>query len=387
LNSLNTLLQRKIITVDVETTTLAKGNPFIPENKLVSIHIKEGNNPTKCYFTESFPEARPILEAADLWVTFNGKFDINWLVRELDIVPKSVWDVQLAEFLFSGQLLPYLSLDHTAFLYSLPKKIDKVKEYWDKGIDTDKIPRPELEEYGNHDVDITYSAFLEQVKLFLGKRQHQYKLFRLHCNDLLVLAEMERNGIAYDVEASLNKSKELEDGITRIEDDLRKSTGGTPLNLNSTYHKSVLLYGGTISQDIKLPIGVFKTGANAGKPKFKSFPKLYELPRLVAPLKGSELEKEGYWSTDEPTLLSLHPNKQAKLVINKLLERARLAKLNSTYLIGLPKLIEKMGWPNQTIHTNLNQCVAITGRLSSNKPNVQNQPAEVKQFCISRYVK
>ena len=44
-----------------------------------------------------------------------------------------------------------------------------------------------------------------------------------------------------------------------------------------------------------------------------------------------------------------------------------------------------MDWPDYTLFSNLNQCVASTGRLSSTKPNQQNFPPEAKTFCVSRY--
>ncbi len=196
---------------------------------------------------------------------------------------------------------------------------------------------------------------------------------------------MEWNGIVYDVEASLNHAQKLQEQIDNITGKVNEFTNGIPINLNSNEHKSALLYGGTITQTVKLPIGVFKTGARVGQPKFKNHDQVFTLPRLVEPLKGSELQKEGCFSVDEPTLLSLKANKVAKWVIKQFLDRAGLTKLNSTYLEGLPKLIDKMEWTRNILHSNLNQCVVVSGRLSSTKPNVQNQPPEVKQFCVSRY--
>ncbi|MFK5173611.1 DNA polymerase [Propionibacterium freudenreichii] len=60
-------------------------------------------------------------------------------------------------------------------------------------------------------------------------------------------------------------------------------------------------------------------------------------------------------------------------------------KLKSTYLEGLPKTIATHGWEPNMLYSNLNQCMAITGRLTSTKPNQQNLPKEAKKFCISRY--
>jgi DNA polymerase I-like protein with 3'-5' exonuclease and polymerase domains len=108
-------------------------------------------------------------------------------------------------------------------------------------------------------------------------------------------------------------------------------------------------------------------------------------PRLVTPIKGSELLKEGFYSTDEPTLRTLVPNAHTKKIITLLLERAKLEKINGTYLKGLPKRREKMHWPPNKLYSTLNQCVAITSRLSSTKPNQQNLAPLAKQFFISRY--
>jgi DNA polymerase-1 len=111
----------------------------------------------------------------------------------------------------------------------------------------------------------------------------------------------------------------------------------------------------------------------------------YDLPRIVEPLKNSELKKEGYFSTEESTLLSLKPNKSVKSLITWLLERVKIVKLKSTYLEGLPKTIKDHGWLPNMLHSTLNQCVATTGRLSSVRPNQQNLPKEAKKFCITRY--
>lgn len=375
--------QTKILTLDVETTIKNKGNPFTLGNKLVSVHVKQGSYKTVAYF-EPCQELIKLIQEADLVIGFNIKFDLHWVRKVLGVVPKRIWDVQLAEFILTAQEDKYPSLDNTAKRYGFEGKIDKVKELWNQGIDTDQIDKDILTEYGNRDVDLTYELCLKQSEMFNDKEQ-MFKLFRLHCNDLLVLQEMEYNGILYDCQASIKHAEKLQQKVVGVESELYEITNGVPINYNSTIHKSALLYGGTITQEYKLPIGIFKSGAKEGQVRYKKHEQVFTLPRLVEPLKGSELQKENCWSTDEPTLLSLKTNKISKFIVTKLLERAGLVKLTSTYLEGLPKLIEKMEWPVNMIHSNLNQCVAITGRLSSTKPNMQNQPYEVKQFCVSRY--
>ncbi len=183
----NTYHQKRVITFDVETTTKNKGHPFTESNKPVSIHVKVNNEPTKAFFLEDFGKAIDILKTGDIFVGFNIKFDIHWLRRTFNFVPKAVWDCQLGEFLFSAQTNAYPALNDAAKAYNLPLKHDKVKEYWDNDVDTDQIPREILEEYGNYDVDLTYNVFQKQLKLFESDKSHMYKLFRLHCNDLFVL--------------------------------------------------------------------------------------------------------------------------------------------------------------------------------------------------------
>ena len=107
--------------------------------------------------------------------------------------------------------------------------------------------------------------------------------------------------------------------------------------------------------------------------------------RLVNPLKGSELEKEGFFSTDEQTLKSLKGSKKAKDIIELLLQRAILEKRLTAYYKGLVDLRKDMNWNEGQLHGQLNQCVARTGRLSSSKPNLQNFDGEIKTLFRSRY--
>ncbi|AIE73950.1 DNA polymerase I [Synechocystis sp. PCC 6714] len=83
--------------------------------------------------------------------------------------------------------------------------------------------------------------------------------------------------------------------------------------------------------------------------------------------KKSRKTKTGY-STDHATLEKLqgdHP------IIDAILEHRTLAKLKSTYVDALPELVNPH---TQRIHTDFNQAVTSTGRLSSSNPNLQNIP-------------
>ena len=374
------------VVLDVETTTSNKGNPFDETNKLVLIQLKDKQNAYH-YCSNSFANSRPILARTSCLIGSNLKFDLHWMRRELNYIPNCpVWCLQLAEFILSNQTWKYPDLDTMGIKYNLGEKIHTIKEkYWDQGIDTDKIPIEELIEYGIQDVELSYAVFLEQVKRFSTTDQHLFPLFRLQCNDLLVLQEMEWNGLIYDEESSLEKSKEIENEIKEIEFKLDKLLNNPEINYNSNDDLSLLLYGGMKTYERRVPIGFYKTGVKTGQVRFQIVKTTKIFPTLITPLKGSQLLKEGFYKTDEPTLRTLVPNAHTKKIITLLLERAKLEKINGTYLKGLPKLREKMHWPPNKLYSTLNQCVAITSRLSSTKPNQQNLAPLAKQFCISRY--
>ncbi|HAT83920.1 MAG TPA: DNA polymerase I, partial [Clostridiales bacterium] len=76
--------------------------------------------------------------------------------------------------------------------------------------------------------------------------------------------------------------------------------------------------------------------------------------------------KTGYSVSEDvlSNLASKHP------IVNAVLEYRHYAKLQSTYVVGLQPLINR-----GKIHTEFNQCITQTGRLSSTNPNLQNIPA------------
>ncbi|MFN8535072.1 MAG: DNA polymerase I [Dehalococcoidia bacterium] len=144
-----------------------------------------------------------------------------------------------------------------------------------------------------------------------------------------VLTAMERRGIAVDTELLGSISRELTDKIRELEGAIYDSVGHR-FNINSTQQLGAILF-----EDLKLP--------------------------------SARRTKTGY-STDAQVLEELrgqHP------VVEQILEFRQLSKLKTTYVDALPALINpKTG----RIHTNYNQTVARTGRLSSSEPNLQNIP-------------
>lgn len=378
-----------VIVLDVETTISNKGNPFDESNKLCYIGVDRDCFPIEydsSPYVDHLRTVQTTINSSSLLVGFNIKFDLHWLARYgITFNNARIWDCQVVHFILTGQSDSYPSLNGVCEYYGLESKLDVVSEhYWKNGIDTPDVPREILEEYLLKDLELTRQVYEKQVEELADKPLLR-RLVSLHNQDLLVLQEMEFNGLLYDEEKSNELANELDKDIERLDGLLYDVHSCDSLNLNSVDHLSAFLYGGSIRLRRRVPCGYFKTGPRAGEPKERWEDYEVEFPRLVRPLKGSELAKEGLYSTDESTLRSLKGSKKAIEVIELLLKRAELEKRVSTYYRGLLKLREECKWKRGMIHGQLNQCVARTGRLSSSRPNLQNFDGEIKQLFYSRF--
>lgn len=388
-----------IITFDVETSTHNKGNPFTASGKLVSYSIKVDDKPTSFnYYTQLdfLHEIRAYIQFAKLIVGFNLKFDYHWVRRNGILFPDRVrvWDCQIAEFIIRGQQGAYPSLNECLTKYGLDRKDDKVSEYWALGLDTPDIPVDELKFYNDLDVELTYKLYLKQQEVMTDA---QKKLCLVMGLDLLVLAEMEWNGIKFDVEKCNAKADEASKRLAELTEELLVFSPTPDINLDSGQQLSCLLYGGVFEFDEVTTVeSVYKSGPRKGLTYLKNQHsiKYFNCPRLFTPLKGSETklklklssgEETTIYVTNEDTLKQLKcPSKVHKRIIELLLERAEVAKLLDTYYQKLPQLLQKMEW-GEYLHGQYNQVVAATGRLSSTQPNMQNFSGRTDELLITRY--
>lgn len=149
-----------------------------------------------------------------------------------------------------------------------------------------------------------------------------------------VLARMESAGIMVDASLLAQESKELGVEVERLVEEAH-AAAGHPFNLSSPKQLAQILF------------------AEQGLPVVKK-------------------TASGTPSTDEEVLSELALNYPLPKII---LEHRRLTKLKSTYLDKLPTLIDRDG----RIHTTFGQAVAVTGRLSSMDPNLQNIPTRTPE--------
>lgn len=174
---------------DVETTFQkyedgsSDNRPYNPLNKLVSVGLKPKDKDCDYYMInhvhmdDDFRKGgwtrsmiNDGLKNTKLLVGHNIKFDLAWL-RECGYVYEGeIWDTMLVEKLLSGNTLymKELGLDMCCARYGIEGKIDKVREYWDKGYSTDDIPWDVLKEYGIQDCLATEELFINQWRRVYG---------------------------------------------------------------------------------------------------------------------------------------------------------------------------------------------------------------------------
>ena len=167
------------------------------------------------------------------------------------------------------------------------------------------------------------------------KENNQLELYRdLEMPLALILAEMEHYGIQVDVDRLKTMGKELTERLDQIEQEVY-SLAGEEFNLNSPKQLGPILF-----EKLELPV-IRKT-------------------------------KTGY-STAADVLEKLENEHE---IIPHILLYRQLKKLDSTYIKGLLKVVNK---ETNKIHTRFNQALTQTGRLSSIEPNLQNIPIRLEE--------
>ncbi|MCZ4053588.1 DNA polymerase I [Oxalobacter sp. OxGP1] len=152
---------------------------------------------------------------------------------------------------------------------------------------------------------------------------------------LTVLQKMERNGVLIDPNRLLEQSSELRKKMDTLEKEAYLAAG-QPFNLNSPKQLGEILFG-----KLNLPV-VRKTPSGAPSTSEDILEKLaldYPLPGII-------------------------------------LNYRSMSKLKSTYTDKLPRMIDPH---TGRVHTNYAQAVAVTGRLASSDPNLQNIPARTEE--------
>lgn len=197
-----------------------------------------------------------------------------------------------------------------------------------------KVPGQEI--LADHLVRKTKALHLLQEKMEEELREHElYTLLKeLEMPLALILAEMEHTGVLVDVPRLEEMGTELKRRLEEIEKEIYE-LAGEEFNINSPKQLGPILFE-------KLGLRIIKK------------------------------TKTGY-STAADVLEQLEHDHE---IIPKILLYRQLGKLQSTYIEGLLKVVDK---ESSKIHTRYNQALTQTGRLSSIEPNLQNIPIRIEE--------
>ena len=285
-----------------------------------------------------------------VWIGQNLKYDLlvlKWYNIELR---GNIFDTMLAHYVIEPDGKRSMDLLSAQYLGYEPVHIDEL--IGKKGKLQGNMRDVEIEkvkEYAAEDADITLQ--LKNVFAPLLTEKEVRRVFEEVENPLVkVLTDMEFEGIKVDVGFLNDYSKELEREAKKCEESVYLQAG-VRFNLASPKQLGEVLFD-------KLQID----------PKAKK-------------------TKTGQYATGEDVLLKLaHQHK----IVDDILGFRELTKLKSTYVDALPQMINpKTG----RVHTSYAQAVAVTGRLSSNNPNLQNIPVrtdrgrEIRKAFVPRDTK
>lgn len=263
-------------------------------------------------------------------ISFDSKRDRVYIEKNGAQLEGIVFDISIAAYLVD---LPNLQeIADISRHFEIPLSVQLDEFVYGKGA---KRQVPEA--------DVMYSHVANKVvALGLLHEPLKARLVELEMEDLYleidfplaeILAEIELRGFKVDGDILIEKSQEVDQRLASMEESIYKLAGQT-FNINSPKQLGVILF-----EELGLPV-IKRT-------------------------------KSGYSTAADvlDKLVNKHP------IIQEILDYRQLAKLQSTYLKGLPSYILDDG----KIHTRLIQTLTQTGRLSSADPNLQNIPIRIEE--------
>lgn len=199
----------------------------------------------------------------------------------------------------------------------------------------DEVPLDRATEYAAEDADITLRLHRVLYPKVAADDKLDYVYEQIEMPTSIVLQKMERNGVLVDGERLAKQSTELGQRLLQLEEQAY-ALAGQPFNLNSPKQIGEIFFN-----QLKLPV-IKKTASGAPSTDEEVLQKLaedYPLPKLLLDYRG-------------------------------------LAKLKSTYTDKLPKMVNPR---TGRVHTTYGQATAVTGRLASTDPNLQNIPVRTEE--------
>jgi DNA polymerase-1 len=345
------LLNQQAICFDTETTGLDANNVELVGMSFAYKTAEAHYVPVPENYEEAqqiVNEFKVVFENADiLKIGQNIKYDLSVLKWYNVEIKGKLFDTMIAHFLIQPDMRHNMNVLAETYLGYSPVSIETLIGKRGKGqLSMRAVPLEEIKEYAAEDADITLQL-KEKFEPML-KEAHITKLFEeIEIPLISVLAAMEAEGVALDKNALKEISVGLEKDIALVESEIQQ-LAGSPFNVSSPKQVGEVLF---------------------------EVLQITEKPKKT---------KTGQYATGEDVLTKL-VGKHA--IVGKILDYRELVKLKNTYVDTLPELVNPR---TGRIHTSYNQVVAVTGRLSSDNPNLQNIPIrtergrEIRKAFISR---
>jgi DNA polymerase I len=276
------------------------------------------------------------LDPKKTWVGQNIKYDLlvlKWYGMELK---GPIFDTMLAHYVIEPDGKRSMDLLSAQYLGYEPVHIEELIGKKGKGQGNMRdVELEKIKDYAAEDADVTLQ--LKQVFVPLLKERDVERVFNEVENPLVkVLTDMEFEGIKVDVGFLQDYSKQLDTDAKTAEESVYRQAG-VRFNLSSPKQLGEVLF-----EKLQLDPKAKKT-------------------------------KTGQYATGEDVLMKLaHQNK----IVDDILAYRELTKLKSTYVDALPAIINPR---TGRVHTSYAQAVAVTGRLASNNPNLQNIPVRTER--------
>jgi len=279
------------------------------------------------------------------WVGQNIKYDLTMLKWYGFEIKGQFYDTMLAHYVAEPDGKRSMDAMSMQYLNYQPVSIETLIGKGKAQISMREVAVETVKEYAAEDADITLQL-KQALNTLVDAQNVRTILEKIETPLLPVLLDMEFEGVGIDVDFLKSYSKELTEDIAKVE--------------ASVYEQAGLRF-------------------NLASPK-----QLGEVLFNHMKLDSAKKTKTGQFATGEDVLQKLR-GKHA--IIDDILIFRELSKLKSTYVDALPMMINPR---TGRIHTNFNQTIAVTGRLSSVNPNLQNIPIktargkEVRKAFIPR---
>ena len=329
-----------LICFDTETTSL---DPMTAKIVGMSFSVEAGSAaylplkhdyfdaPEQLSFADTLAKIKPILEnPAIKKVGQNFKYDQHVLANHGIALNGIAHDTLLQSYVFESHKTH--GMDDLAMRH-LDLKTITFQEVAGKGakqVTFNQVTVEVAAEYAAEDADITLQLHQAMYPQIAADAKLEYIYSHIEMPSSNVLFSIERNGVLIDRDMLNIQSNEIGMKLVALENKAYE-LAGQPFNLASPKQLQEILFG--------------KLG-----------------------IKPTKKTPSGAPSTDEDVLQELALDYPLPKV---LLEYRGLAKLKSTYTDKLPRMINPT---TGRVHTSYNQAVAITGRLASSDPNLQNIP-------------